>query len=42
LQYIKPDYVHVLSNGAIVKSGDSKLAAELEKTGYDRWVNGQK
>ena len=38
LEYIKPDYVHVLSKGAIVKSGGSELAAELEKTGYDRWV----
>ncbi len=34
LDYIKPDYVHVLSNGAIVKSGTSDLALELEKKGY--------
>ena len=39
LQYIKPDHVHVLSRGVIVESGDSGLAAELEKTGYDRWVS---
>ncbi|MFQ5432381.1 MAG: Fe-S cluster assembly ATPase SufC [Nitrospinota bacterium] len=39
LQYIKPDYVHVLSKGVIVKSGDSELAAELEKSGYDRWTD---
>ena len=39
LQYIKPDHVHVLSRGVIVESGDSGLAAELEKTGYDRWAS---
>ena len=39
LNYIKPDYVHVLHGGKIVKSGDAKLALELEKTGYDKIVN---
>ena len=34
LDYIKPDFVHVLSNGKIVKSGDKDLAVQLEKTGY--------
>jgi Fe-S cluster assembly ATP-binding protein len=34
LNYIKPDFVHVLSDGKIVKSGCSELAEELEKTGY--------
>ncbi len=34
LDYIKPDYVHVLSDGAIVKSGDAQLALELEDQGY--------
>jgi len=34
LDYIKPDFVHVLSNGRIVKTGCSELAEELEKTGY--------
>jgi Fe-S cluster assembly ATP-binding protein len=38
LDYIVPDYVHVLSEGRIVKSGDKELAKELEKTGYS-WVN---
>ena len=33
LDYIKPDFVHVLSDGKIVKSGCSELAEELEKTG---------
>jgi len=35
LDYIKPDFVHVLANGKIVKSGDFSLALELEKSGYD-------
>lgn len=38
LDYIVPDFVHVLSNGQIVKSGDKELAKELEKIGYG-WVN---
>ncbi len=37
LNYIVPDYVHVLYNGRIVKSGDKSLAFELEERGYD-WV----
>ena len=35
LNYIVPDYVHVLVNGQIVESGDKNLALELEKNGYD-------
>ncbi|MBK1833286.1 Fe-S cluster assembly ATPase SufC [Roseibacillus ishigakijimensis] len=35
LDYIEPDYVHVMSDGKIVKSGDKSLALELEKSGYD-------
>ncbi|OUW74261.1 MAG: Fe-S cluster assembly ATPase SufC [Pelagibacteraceae bacterium TMED216] len=34
LDYIEPDYVHVLQNGKIVKSGSKKLAQELEEKGY--------
>ncbi len=37
LDYIKPDFVHVLSKGKIIKSGDKALALELESQGYD-WV----
>jgi len=37
LDYIVPDYVHVLSDGKIVKSGGKELALELEEKGYD-WV----
>ncbi len=37
LDYIVPDFVHVLYNGQIVKSGDKSLALELEAKGYD-WI----
>jgi Fe-S cluster assembly ATP-binding protein len=37
LDYIVPDYVHVLAGGKIVKSGDKSLALELEKKGYG-WI----
>jgi len=37
LDYIQPDYVHVLADGRIVKSGDKSLAVALEDQGYD-WV----
>jgi Fe-S cluster assembly ATP-binding protein len=37
LEYIVPDFVHVLYNGRIVKSGGKELAVELEKRGYD-WI----
>jgi Fe-S cluster assembly ATP-binding protein len=39
LNYIVPDYVHVLSGGRIVKSGGKELALELEARGYD-WLAG--
>jgi Fe-S cluster assembly ATP-binding protein len=35
LDYIQPDYVHVLAGGRIIKSGDKSLAMELEASGYD-------
>jgi Fe-S cluster assembly ATP-binding protein len=37
LDYVQPDFVHVLSQGQIVRSGDKSLALELEERGYD-WV----
>ena len=37
LDYIQPDYVHVLVDGRIVRSGDKQLALELEKKGYG-WI----
>ena len=36
LEYIKPDYVHVMNNGTIIKSGDYSLALEIEKDGYNK------
>jgi len=36
LNYIKPDFVHVLSDGKIIKTGCGDLAEELEKTGYKK------
>lgn len=38
LDYIKPDRVHILSAGRIVKSGGPELALELEKSGYDQFA----
>ena len=38
LDYIKPDHVHVLSEGKIIKSGGPELALKLESEGYD-WIN---
>ena len=40
LDYIVPDFVHVLADGKIIKSGDKDLALELEERGYD-WVKEQ-
>ena len=37
LDYILPDFVHVLQDGKITKSGDKSLALELEEKGYD-WI----
>ena len=37
LDYIKPDFVHVLKNGQIIKSGNFELAKELEKVGYENF-----
>src|SRR6056300_752376 len=38
LDYIKPDFVHVMQNGKIIKTGNSELAKELERKGYE-WLN---
>jgi Fe-S cluster assembly ATP-binding protein len=37
LDYVEPDFVHVLSQGRIAMSGDKTLALQLEEKGYD-WV----
>ena len=39
LNYIVPDFVHVLADGQIVKSGGKELALELEAKGYE-WLTG--
>jgi Fe-S cluster assembly ATP-binding protein len=41
LEYIVPDYVHVLYNGKIVKSAGKELALELEEKGYD-WIKNER
>lgn len=38
LDYIKPDYVHIMANGRILKSGGSELALELEENGYEQYL----
>jgi len=40
LEYVAPDFVHVLVRGRIARSGDRTLALELERRGYD-WVAGE-
>jgi Fe-S cluster assembly ATP-binding protein len=40
LDYIVPDFVHVLYDGRIVKSGTKELALELESKGYD-WIKSE-
>ena len=37
LDYVEPDYIHVLANGKIIKSGDKQLALTLEEKGYN-WL----
>ncbi len=39
LDYIQPDFVHVLADGKIIKTGDKSLALELEERGYDWLLN---
>jgi Fe-S cluster assembly ATP-binding protein len=39
LNYIKPDYVHIMVSGRIVKTGNSSLSLEVEETGYKSFLN---
>nr|YP_009392880.1 Iron-sulfur cluster formation ABC transporterATP-binding subunit [Caloglossa intermedia]ARW61442.1 Iron-sulfur cluster formation ABC transporterATP-binding subunit [Caloglossa intermedia] len=39
LDYITPDYIHVMSNGKIVYTGDHTIAREIEKHGYDKYLH---
>lgn len=41
LKYLEPDFVHVLADGKIVKSGDAKLAHEIERDGYSSYTGGK-
>jgi Fe-S cluster assembly ATP-binding protein len=41
LNYIIPDFVHVMADGRIIKSGDRTLALELEEKGYDRIIKAE-
>ena len=41
LDYIKPDVVHIMAQGRIVKSGDATLALELEEKGYSDFIGGE-
>ena len=38
LDYIKPDFVHVMRNGKIIKTGDASLVSEIEKNGYENFL----
>jgi Fe-S cluster assembly ATP-binding protein len=42
LQHIKPDFVHVMINGMIVKSGNAALAKDIEEKGYEEYVSRSK
>lgn len=38
LDYLRPDYVHILSNKRIVKTGDYQMVADIEKNGYSKYI----
>lgn len=40
LEYLKPNYVHIINNGNIIKTGNYELALEIEKFGYNKYING--
>ena len=40
LENLKVDYVHILVNGKIVKTGDTSLAKEIEENGYEKYKKG--
>jgi len=40
LNYVQPNFVHIMADGKIVKSGDASLALELEEKGYDESLIG--
>lgn len=40
LEYLNPDYVHIINNGNIIKTGNYDLALEVEKDGYNKYITG--
>ena len=42
LDYLKPDYVHVLYDSHIVKTGDYNMVSDIEKNGYTKYIKGVK
>jgi Fe-S cluster assembly ATP-binding protein len=38
LEYVEPDFVHIMYNGKIIKSGGKELAKEIEKNGYAKYT----
>lgn len=41
LEYLNPDFVHIMSNGKIVKTGEYSLAFDIEKNGYNNYLNNE-
>ena len=41
LNYIKPDFVHVMVDGRLVRSGGAEIALELEEDGYKNWKDSE-
>lgn len=39
LEYLVPDYVHIVNGGSVIKTGDKNLAIEIEKNGYNSYIN---
>jgi len=39
LEYLNPDYVHIINKGNIIKTGNYDLALDIEKNGYDKYIN---
>lgn len=39
LEYLVPDYVHIVSHGQVIKTGNKDLAIEIEKNGYNSYIN---
>lgn len=40
LEYLNPDYVHIINKGNIIRTGNYDLALEIEKNGYNKYING--